>query len=141
MLSSSELIKHIISFLPNKEKHNFALCNNYYYAIVNPIIIYSYNEYIKNNDGNTKNELFMCTMSTMCTMCRKWSVKNCTNEMLEDIIKKNINIYSLEFNYAFNESIAKLKVCGLINSIIELDNGRVLLGETKGLIEVYEPKN
>jgi hypothetical protein len=53
MKLSQELIENIVSFLPflpNKEKHNIAICNKYQYSIIAPIIIYSYNEYIKNNE-------------------------------------------------------------------------------------------
>jgi hypothetical protein len=63
MKLSQELIENIVSFLPflpflsflpflpNKEKHNIAICNKYQYSIIAPIIIYSYNEYIKNNNN------------------------------------------------------------------------------------------
>jgi hypothetical protein len=44
---SSELIKNIASFLPNKEKYTMASCNSYYYNTIRYMIIYSYNEYIK----------------------------------------------------------------------------------------------
>jgi hypothetical protein len=44
---SSNLIENIASYLPNKEKHNISFLGNYEYSIISPIIIYSYNEYIK----------------------------------------------------------------------------------------------
>ena len=80
------MLSDILILLPNREreqekeieKYNIILCDN-------NDKIYSYNEYIKNyndNDNDNNNELFIK---------RKWSIENCTNEMLEDIIKKNIN--------------------------------------------------
>jgi len=55
MKLSQELIENIVSFLSNKEKHNIAICNKYQYSIIAQIIIYSYNEYIKNNNNKMLN--------------------------------------------------------------------------------------
>jgi len=104
---SSDIIFNIASFLPNKQKHNISLCNKYQYSSIAPNIIYSYNEYIKTNPKN--NDLFMRNKF----MRNKWSVKHCHDEMLKDIIKKNINIHSLSFYYGFNQSIKTLKLLSL----------------------------
>jgi hypothetical protein len=47
MLISSEIIKNIASFLPNKERHKISFLDNYKYSVIASIITYSYNEYIK----------------------------------------------------------------------------------------------
>jgi len=86
---SSDLLKNIGSFLPNKEKHRISFLGNYEYSVISQIVTYSYNEYIKHNEHNKHNKRLFEQA--------KWIVQNCKFEMLEDIIKKNINIYSLTF--------------------------------------------
>jgi hypothetical protein len=56
---SSDLLKNIGSFLPNKEKHRISFLGNYEYSVISQIVTYSYNEYIKHNEHNKHNKIII----------------------------------------------------------------------------------